>query len=93
LADEQLKEEIGQMILVGFRGTTIAKNSDVYKIIKEVKVGGVVLFDYDVPSGSFPRNIVNYEQTKKLISDVQKYSAITHFNIEHCSCFSRCNVK
>lgn len=79
LSDEQLKEEIGQMIMTGFRGTEVSENSDIYKMIKDVKIGGVVLFDYDVPSSSFPRNIVNYEQTKKLISDIQKYSATPLF--------------
>lgn len=72
--DEELKKQIGQMIIMGFRGTEADGNSDVYKIIKDVQIGGVVLFDYDIPSNSFPRNIVNAEQVKKLISDIQEYS-------------------
>jgi len=79
LTDEQLKEEIGQMIMIGFRGTETKDDSDIYKIIKDVKIGGVVLFDYDTPSNSFPRNIINYQQTKKLISDIQKYSTTPMF--------------
>jgi len=79
LTDEQFKEEIGQMIMVGFRGTEASENSDIYKIIKDVKIGGVAFSDYDVPSDSFPRNIINPEQTKKLISDLQKYSATPLF--------------
>ena len=75
LTDEELKEKIGQMIMIGFRGTTAEENSDIYKIIKDLKIGGVSFSDYDVPSNSFPRNIINPEQTKKLISDLQKYSA------------------
>jgi len=75
LTDDQLKEEIGQMIMIGFRGTEAPENSDIYKMIKDVKIGGVVFFDYDIPSKSFPRNIIDYEQTKRLISDVQRYSA------------------
>ena len=74
LTDDQLKEKIGQMIMIGFRGTEAPENSDISKIIKDVEIGGAVLFDYDVPSNTFPRNIVNYQQTKKLISDIQKYS-------------------
>jgi len=79
LSDEQLKEYIGQMIMTGFRGTEVSENSDVIKMIQDVKPGGIVLFDYDVPSGSFPRNIINYQQTKKLIFDIQKYSTIPLF--------------
>jgi beta-N-acetylhexosaminidase len=79
LTDKQLREEIGQMIMIGFRGTTATENSEIARIIKDVRIGGVTLFDYDTPSNSFPRNIVSPEQTKKLISDIQKYSATPLF--------------
>jgi len=79
LTDEQLKEKIGQMIMMGFRGTEAPENSEINKIIKDVKIGSVVLFNYDVPSKSFPRNIKSPEQTKKLIYDLQKYSATPLF--------------
>jgi len=79
LTDEQLKEEIGQMIMIGFRGTEAGENSEIYKVIKDIKIGGVVLFDYDVPSNSFPRNIENPEQTRKLIYDLQEYSGTPLF--------------
>lgn len=74
LTDEELKKEIGQMLMIGFRGTEAPENSDISKIIKDVKIGGVVLFDYDTPSASYVRNITSPEQTKKLILDIQKYS-------------------
>jgi len=76
LTDEQLKNEIGQMVMIGFRGVEVSNNFQISKIIQDVKIGGIVLFDYDIPTGSFPRNIVNPEQTKKLISDIQSYSSI-----------------
>lgn len=79
LSDLELKKEIGQMIMVGFRGTTAVSGSDIYNAIKEVGVGGVSLSDYDVPSKSYPRNIANPAQTKKLIADLKKYSTIPLF--------------
>ena len=79
LSDDQLKKEIGQMIMVGFRGTKAPKGSDIQKIIKNVGIGGVVLFDYDVYSHSFPRNIVNYQQTRQLITELQQNSTIPLF--------------
>ena len=79
LTDEELKKEIGQMIMIGFRGIEATENSDIYKTIKDVKIGGVVFADYDVPSDSFPRNIVNPIQTKQLILDLQKYSSTPLF--------------
>jgi beta-N-acetylhexosaminidase len=77
--DQELKNKIGQMIIIGFRGTEAQENSDVHKIITDIKPGGVILFDYDVPSNSFPRNIVSYEQTKKLIADLKSYSSTPLF--------------
>jgi beta-N-acetylhexosaminidase len=74
LTDEQLKKQIGQMLMVGFRGIEAPKNYYIYNVIKEVGVGSIILSDYDVPSSSFPRNIINPEQTKKLVSDLQGYS-------------------
>lgn len=67
-------KEIGQMLIIGFRGTQAPDGSYIAKVIKDLKIGGVVLFDYDVPSKSFPRNIENPERVKKLIADLQKYS-------------------
>jgi beta-N-acetylhexosaminidase len=74
LTDEQLKKQIGQMLMVGFRGIEAPENYYIYNVIKEVGVGSIILSDYDVPSSSFPRNIINPEQTKKLVSDLQGYS-------------------
>jgi beta-N-acetylhexosaminidase len=78
-SDQDLKNKIGQMLLIGFRGIDVKENSEIFNIIKDVKVGGVVLFDYDIPSNSFPRNIVDYNQTKKLVEDLQKYSETSLF--------------
>jgi len=67
------------MIVIGFRGTKVSENSPIVRAIKELNLGGVILFDYDIPSKSFPRNILTPEQTKKLISDLQKFSSIPLF--------------
>lgn len=79
LTDEELKLRIGQMLMFGFRGTEVKKNSKIVKAIENLGLGGVILFDFDVPSKSFPRNILNHEQTKKLIFDLQSYSKIPLF--------------
>jgi len=66
-----LKEKIGQMLMIGFRGTAINDDSDIANAIRELNLGGVILFDYDAPSKSRPRNIIDWEQTKKLIADLK----------------------
>lgn len=77
--ESELEEKIGQMLLVGFRGTEVDSDSYIAKVLKEVKAGGVVLFDFDVPSKSFPRNIINPEQTKNLISNLKKLAPFPIF--------------
>lgn len=69
--DDLLRQQIGQMLIVGFRGTEISPDMPIYRDITRHNIGGVILFDYDVPSKSTPRNIVSVEQTKKLCRDLQ----------------------
>ena len=73
-ADMELKKQIGQMLLIGFRGTEITENSYIIQTINDLNIGGIILFDYDVPSKSFPRNITNPKQTKNLIANLKKFS-------------------
>jgi len=59
------------MLIIGFRGTTA--NEYITQTLKDMNLGGVILFDRDVPSGGeIERNIINPDQTKKLISDLKE---------------------
>ncbi len=71
-AEPTLEEMIGQMIMIGFRGLEVNSSSDIVKDINKYHIGGIILFDYDVPSKSSPRNIVDPIQTKKLIHDLKE---------------------
>ena len=73
-SDYELKRKIGQMLIVGFRGTEIDRNSYISKAMNVLNLGGVILFDKDNPSGAFPRNITDPEQTKTLIGKLKEYS-------------------
>ncbi|MFA6337055.1 MAG: glycoside hydrolase family 3 protein [Candidatus Paceibacterota bacterium] len=77
--DDVLKKKIGQMLIVGFRGSKIAEKSTIGGQIESLNLGGVILFDYDNPSKSFPMNIINPEQTKTLISGLQSFSDVPLF--------------
>ncbi|MGB2907348.1 MAG: glycoside hydrolase family 3 protein [Candidatus Aminicenantaceae bacterium] len=74
--DASLEEKLGQMLLVGFRGTTVQADSNILRSIREIHLGGVVLFDYDMPSKSYPRNIVSPGQVRELVRDLQSAAAI-----------------
>ena len=67
-----LDRMIGEMIIIGFRGTEVDGSSKIVNDINEYDIGGVILFDRDMPSKSFPRNILNPQQTEKLIEDLKR---------------------
>jgi len=69
--DAELKHKIAQMLMIGFRGMELKPDMPVYNDLKKLGIGGVILFDYDVPSKSAKRNISSPKQLKKLIADMQ----------------------
>jgi beta-N-acetylhexosaminidase len=69
-----LDEAIGEMLLVGFRGTTIDSTHHVWRDIRDYHVGSVILFDFDAPTGTRGRNIKSAEQVKTLCSQLHKLS-------------------
>ena len=69
-----LDEKIGQMIKVGFRGLSVDANSEIAKDIRNYHIGGVVLFDYDVPRDTALRNIASPEQVQNLVQELQSVS-------------------
>ena len=73
--ESDLRAKIGQMLIVGFRGLEADTDSSIVKAINDLNLGGVILFDYDVPSsGEMKRNITDPEQTKELIKNLKSAS-------------------
>ncbi|NDV20714.1 glycoside hydrolase family 3 [Pseudodesulfovibrio sp. JC047] len=70
---------IGQMLMAGFRGTSVEATSPIVQDIKNRHLGGVVLFDRDVELGTTGRNITSPEQVKKLNRQLQSFAAIPLF--------------
>lgn len=73
ITEKQLRLDIGEILLVGFRGTTINDKSHIVRDIQEYHVGSVILFEYDAPTGTRHRNISSPSQLKQLCSDLQRY--------------------
>ncbi len=76
---DELSRKIGQMIMVGFRGTSLQDAPELMQDITKRHLGGVVLFDYDVPLKSPGRNITSREQLQKLTTALQQASAVPVF--------------
>ena len=70
-AEDELDRKIGRMIMVGFRGFEVEPSSWVLGDVRAGRVGGVVLFDYDVALGKAERNIRSEGQLRKLIAGLQ----------------------
>ena len=72
---EDVVDAAGQMLLVGFRGDTVT--DEVEAMLRDVRPGGVLLFDVDVPSGgNMTRNITSPGQLKALTADLQDASTL-----------------
>lgn len=67
-----LEEDMAQMLLVGFRGTTLSSSNHIVRDIRDYKIGGVILFEYDAPSGRHERNIHGTKQLQTLCKALQE---------------------
>ena len=71
-----LEEDIGAMLLVGFRGTEVDStvNPEIVRALRDYHVGSVILFDYDAPTGKRGRNIQSASQLKRLCAQLRMYN-------------------
>lgn len=77
--DNILKQQIAQMIIVGFNGTTITKTNPIYHDIVNNRISGIVLFSKDLnkaanKSSDTIKNITSPQQLKKLIDELNALS-------------------
>lgn len=63
------------MLLVGFRGMRFDADSRVARDIREHALGGVLLFDFDVPTQTPVRNVESPAQLRRLVEDLQATAA------------------
>ncbi len=71
-----LREKIGQMLLVGFRGCTPAECDLAARDVREHHVGGIILFDQEMAGGTIDsvsrrRNIESPAQVRELVAFLQ----------------------
>ena len=73
-AQVPLAQKIGQMLMVGFHGTSAPAESQICQDIKTYHIGSVILFDYNPVNKNEPKNIATKKQLKKLTSQLQACS-------------------
>ena len=74
--EDRLDLWIGQMLMVGFRGTDLKQGDSFLQAVRDLHLGGVVLFDRDVPTQSPVRNIVSQQQIQKLTAQLQAVAEV-----------------
>ncbi len=73
-----LEDAVGQMLVIGLPGERL--NEETTAWLAEISPGGVILFDYDLPSGGAkPRNISSPNQLRALIAELQAQVPIPYF--------------
>ncbi len=77
-SDSELRDMVGQLLVVGFVGTE--PNEYIEEAIEKYRVGGVIFFDVNLsdrlPEGGFgPRNIESPEQVVALTSELQQIAS------------------
>ena len=71
-ASANLKDKIGQMLIIGFEGKTINSQSPVVKAINKHNIGGVILFDFNSQTKKYDKNIDSPEQVLQLNQQLQR---------------------
>jgi beta-N-acetylhexosaminidase len=73
-APDPVRLRIADLLLIGFNGTQVPGNEEVRRLVCDVKVGGLLLFERFVGSGQ-PRNMVSPTQVAELTRDLQALAA------------------
>ena len=70
-----LEQKLAQMLLVGFRGTTLESSSSIVRDIGTHGIGGVILYDRDALLQTNGRNIASPQQLQALTAALKALSA------------------
>lgn len=69
--EPDLDHMLGSMLMLGFRGTELNDNDTFLTMVREGKIGNVILFDRDVTDNT-TRNIISPEQVASLTASIRK---------------------
>lgn len=76
-APSTLREKIGQLLNVGFRGCTPAESARIARDLRDLHLGGVILFDQEMADATtHRRNIESPAQVRTLISFLQQQATV-----------------
>ena len=71
---QEMKKQIGRMLVVGFENEKIDKNSKIVKQIQKYDLGGVILFDKYYKKRKITKNISSPSQLQTLTTKLKEFS-------------------
>jgi beta-N-acetylhexosaminidase len=74
-----LEAKIAQMLLVGFRGTALDGSEPIARDLRDLGIGGVILFDRDVLLKAYGRNVTSPAQLTELTATLRRLSGSLPF--------------
>ena len=72
--DHNLTKMIGRMLIVGFEGSDVNKESQIVKDIQKYDLGGVILFDKNFHNPKKPKNITSPKQLHTLTTKLKNFA-------------------
>ena len=72
--DDELKNMIARMIIIGFDDAFIDENSSIVKDLEQYELGGVILFDKIYTDRNKTKNIASPQQLKNLTSALKRHA-------------------
>lgn len=69
-----LRKKIGQLLIMGFHGTDIHDDSPVAQWLARDGLGGVLLFDKDLATNQYGKNLHDKNQIKQLLHKLNYYA-------------------
>ena len=72
--ENNLTKMIGRMLIVGFDGTELDKNSQIVTDIQKYDLGGVILFDKNFQNKEKPKNITSPKQLQLLTQQLRSFA-------------------
>lgn len=74
LPDSMLRRCAARMLMVGFRGDSITEESDAARYVRDLGVGGIILFDIDLTGSAKigSRNITEKSRLARLTADLRR---------------------
>lgn len=75
-SEVSLEFKVGQMLMVGFRGLEVNDQHPIIRDIRELHLGGVILFDEDLADQKALRNIQSPAQVSVLTAALQRAATV-----------------